>query len=67
MFDTTDIWINEIYNIFLQIKRELVYILTSPLYKENYITIILRNLTHLPISAYSIKIKGKSKGTLTNF
>ena len=36
----------------LQIKRELVYILTSPLYKERYITTNLMNLPHLPTSAY---------------
>ena len=37
---------------FLQIKRELVHILTSPLYKERYVTTILMNLPHLPTSAY---------------
>jgi len=37
---------------FLQIKRELVYILTSPPYKEKYVNTILMNLPHLSISAY---------------
>ena len=37
---------------FLQIKRELVYILTSPLYKERYVITILMNLPHLSTSAY---------------
>lgn len=57
------IWINEIIIFFfLQIKRELVYILTSPLYKERYATAILMNLPHITIPAYQNFLKIRYSG-----
>lgn len=39
--------------LFLQIRKEPVYVLTSSPYKENYLTIIPMSLPHLPMSAYN--------------